>query len=159
MSITSLLKLTEGFKIPSGSLKAIFVKVSQNFIKSHLRFCLISQISVHSLWHVWVQAWKFEVYESATCTNLQPVSVSVSLSLKAVETLWYNSSVVNDLSINFEVTKTHYINEILSFFSAHKLDSHWVVSWIYSKQNYKAVESIYYPKIISSRIRQNLKTS
>ena len=28
------------------------------------------------------------------------VSVSVSLSLKAVETLWYNSSVVNDLSIN-----------------------------------------------------------
>ena len=31
------------------------------------------------------------------------VSVSVSLSLKAVETLWYNSSVVNDLSINSQV--------------------------------------------------------
>ena len=30
----------------------IFVKISQNFIKSPLKFCLISQISVHSLWHV-----------------------------------------------------------------------------------------------------------
>ena len=31
----------------------IFMKISQNFIKAHLKFCLISQISVHSLWHVW----------------------------------------------------------------------------------------------------------
>ena len=31
----------------------IFVKISQNFIKSHLKNCLISQISVHRLWHVW----------------------------------------------------------------------------------------------------------
>ena len=30
----------------------IFVKISQNFIKSHLKICLISQISVHILWHV-----------------------------------------------------------------------------------------------------------
>ena len=30
----------------------IFVKVSQNFIKPHLKNCLISQISAHSLWHV-----------------------------------------------------------------------------------------------------------
>ena len=30
----------------------IFVKISQNFIKSHLKICLVSQISVHSLWHV-----------------------------------------------------------------------------------------------------------
>ena len=28
----------------------IFVKISHNFIKSHLKICLISQISVHSLW-------------------------------------------------------------------------------------------------------------
>ena len=46
-------KLNKGNKIHLGSLKAIFVKVSQNFIKSHLKFCLISQISAHSLWHVW----------------------------------------------------------------------------------------------------------
>ena len=32
-------------------LKAFFVKVSQNFIKPHLKFCLISQISAQSLWH------------------------------------------------------------------------------------------------------------
>ena len=32
----------------------IFVKISQNFIKSHLKFWLISQISVHKLWHVGV---------------------------------------------------------------------------------------------------------
>ena len=31
----------------------IFVKLSQNFIKSPLKICHISQISVHSLWHVW----------------------------------------------------------------------------------------------------------
>ena len=30
----------------------ISVKISQNFIKSHLKICLISQTSVHSLWHV-----------------------------------------------------------------------------------------------------------
>ena len=52
MSIKGLLKLDKGFKIPLGSLKAILVKVSQNFIKSHLKFCLISQILVHSLCHV-----------------------------------------------------------------------------------------------------------
>ena len=54
VSIRSLLKLNEGFKIPLGSLKANIIQVSQNFIKSHLKFCLISQISVHSLWHVCV---------------------------------------------------------------------------------------------------------
>ena len=36
-----------------GSFKVIFVKISQNFIKSSLRICLTSQISIHSLWHVW----------------------------------------------------------------------------------------------------------
>ena len=30
----------------------IFIKISHNFIKSPLKICLISQISVHSLWHV-----------------------------------------------------------------------------------------------------------
>ena len=30
----------------------IFVKISQNLIKSPFKICLISQISVHSLWHV-----------------------------------------------------------------------------------------------------------
>ena len=35
-----------------GSSKVIFVKISQNFIKSPLKIWFISQISVHSLWHV-----------------------------------------------------------------------------------------------------------
>ena len=30
----------------------MFMKISQNFVKSPLKFCLISQILVHSLWHV-----------------------------------------------------------------------------------------------------------
>ena len=36
----------------------IFVKVSLNLIKSHLKCWLISQISVHKLWHVcrWIVA-------------------------------------------------------------------------------------------------------
>ena len=52
MSVRSLSKLNKGNKIRLGSLKAIFVNVSQNFVKSHLKFCIISQISAHSLWHV-----------------------------------------------------------------------------------------------------------
>ena len=52
MSISSLLKLNLGLKMPLGSLKAVFIKVLQHFIKSHLKFCLISQISFHGLWHV-----------------------------------------------------------------------------------------------------------
>ena len=42
----------KGFRLFWGSFKVIFVKISQNFIKSHLKICLISKISVHSLWHV-----------------------------------------------------------------------------------------------------------
>ena len=30
----------------------MFKKISQNFVKFPLKFCLISQILVHSLWHV-----------------------------------------------------------------------------------------------------------
>ena len=30
----------------------MFKKISQNFVKSALKFCFISQILVHSLWHV-----------------------------------------------------------------------------------------------------------
>ena len=37
VSIRSLFKLTQGFKIPLGSLKAIFVKVSQNFYQISLK--------------------------------------------------------------------------------------------------------------------------
>ena len=52
VSISSLLKLNSGFKLHLGSLKAVFVKVLQNFIKSQLKICQVSQISVHRLWHV-----------------------------------------------------------------------------------------------------------
>ena len=38
MSVRSLVKLNLGNKIHLGSLKTIFVKVSQNFIKPHLKF-------------------------------------------------------------------------------------------------------------------------
>ena len=34
-----------------GKTKVMFKKISQNFVKSPLVFCLISQILVHSLWH------------------------------------------------------------------------------------------------------------
>ena len=42
----------------------IFVKVTQNFIKSPLNICLISQISVHSLWHVWHHLYIREVADT-----------------------------------------------------------------------------------------------
>ena len=35
-----------------GEFQSFFVKISKNFIKSPLKFWFISQISVHSLWHV-----------------------------------------------------------------------------------------------------------
>ena len=41
------------FRLYWGSSKVMFKKISQNFVKSPLKFCLISQILVHSLWHVW----------------------------------------------------------------------------------------------------------
>ena len=50
--ITSFLHLNTGFWLFWGSSKMIFVKISQNFIECPLKICLISQISVHSLWHV-----------------------------------------------------------------------------------------------------------
>ena len=34
------------------SSKVMFKKISQNFVEFPLKFCLISQILVHSLWHV-----------------------------------------------------------------------------------------------------------
>ena len=40
------------FLVILGGFGVIFVKISQNFIKSPLKFLYISQISVHSLWHV-----------------------------------------------------------------------------------------------------------
>ena len=52
MFITSFLYLNKGFWLFWGSSKLFFVKISQNFIKSPLKICLIAQISVHSLWHV-----------------------------------------------------------------------------------------------------------
>ena len=34
----------------------MFEKISQKFVKSPFKFCLISQILVHSLWHVCITA-------------------------------------------------------------------------------------------------------
>ena len=50
--ITSFLRINKGFWLLWGSSKVIFVKISQNFIKSPLKICLISQTSIQSLWHV-----------------------------------------------------------------------------------------------------------
>ena len=60
--VTSFLHLNKGFWLFWGSSKVIFIKISQNFINSPLKICLISQISVHSLWHVcvWVQPFKWK---------------------------------------------------------------------------------------------------
>ena len=41
--------IIKGFWLFWGSFKVIFVKISQNFIKSHLKHCLISQISATQL--------------------------------------------------------------------------------------------------------------
>ena len=46
------LHLNKCFLLFWESFRASFVKISQNFIKSPLKICPISQISVHSLWHV-----------------------------------------------------------------------------------------------------------
>ena len=51
--ITSLLHINKGFWLLRRSFEVTFIKITLNFIKSHLKICLISQISVHSLWHVW----------------------------------------------------------------------------------------------------------
>ena len=40
------------FRLYWRSSKVMFKKISQNFVKSPLKFCLISQILVHSWWNV-----------------------------------------------------------------------------------------------------------
>ena len=35
-----------------GSSKVVFKKLSQNFVKPYLKFCLISQSLVQTLWHI-----------------------------------------------------------------------------------------------------------
>ena len=52
MFITNFIHYNKDFWLLWGSFKVIFVKNSQNFIKSHLKISLMSQISVRSLWHV-----------------------------------------------------------------------------------------------------------
>ena len=49
--ITVFLHLNKSFWPFWGSYKVIFVKITENFIKSPVKICLTSQISVHSLWH------------------------------------------------------------------------------------------------------------
>ena len=41
----------EDLRLYCGKTKVMFKKISQNFVKSPLVFCLISQILFHSLWH------------------------------------------------------------------------------------------------------------
>ena len=41
-----------GCGLGGGGSKVMFKKISQNFVRSPLKFCLISQILVHSSWHV-----------------------------------------------------------------------------------------------------------
>ena len=50
---TSSVHEIKDFRLYLGSSKVMFKKISQNFVKSPLKFCFISQIFVHSLWHVW----------------------------------------------------------------------------------------------------------
>ena len=45
--------MEKDFGLYWGSSKIMFKKISQNFVKSPLKFCLISQVLVHNLWHVW----------------------------------------------------------------------------------------------------------
>ena len=49
---------TKDFRLYWGSSEVMFKKISQNFIESHLEFCLISQILVYSLWHIWNRLYK-----------------------------------------------------------------------------------------------------
>ena len=57
--ITSFLHLNKGLWQFLESSKVISIKISQNFIKSPLKNCIISQISVYSLWHVCTKLLRF----------------------------------------------------------------------------------------------------
>ena len=77
--ITSLLHLNKSFWLFWGSSKVIFVKISQNFIKSPWKICHISQI-VHSLWHIWI-----ELHHEKTCfSHMCTTKVQISLRIHAV---------------------------------------------------------------------------
>ena len=65
------------FRLYWRSFKVMFKEISQNFVKSPFKVCLISQILVHSLWHICIQwlimqqimsqAWKKAIYALTLC--------------------------------------------------------------------------------------------
>ena len=82
--ITSFLYLNKGFWIFWGSSNLIFVEMSQNFIKSPLKICLISQISAHIVWHECpdLSVWKHKIL---TVHQMKAGSFPVDW----YQTLWY----------------------------------------------------------------------
>ena len=56
-----------------GRSKVMFKKISQNFVKSPLKFSLISWILVHSSWHVW--------YGKVTNTEIKWLVISKSVTI------------------------------------------------------------------------------
>ena len=46
-------KTNNNFRLYWGSSEVMLKKISQNFIKFPIRFCIISQLLAHSLWNLW----------------------------------------------------------------------------------------------------------
>ena len=67
--ITNFIHYNKGFWLFWGSFKVIFVKISQNFIKSHLKIWLISQISV-TAYGMYASAAFFFFYAWITCLHI-----------------------------------------------------------------------------------------
>ena len=85
-----------------------FVKISQNFIKSPFKICLISQISVHNLWHVYLP-WNQHNYNKSCSGQHSSPELSIANKTKMffraknkrrnITGLWTNTWLDCDLNL------------------------------------------------------------
>ena len=66
------------FRQNKGSSKVMYKKMSQNFVKSPLKFCRISQILVQSLWHVWRSGVRSAMRAASQLSGRGPTDVDVA---------------------------------------------------------------------------------
>ena len=91
--ITNFINYNKGFWLFWGSFKVAFVKISQNFINSHWKICLILQTSVHSLWHVWItcSSWSsdFALYLKGELLLLIILMYLIMAPARGIRAPWY----------------------------------------------------------------------
>ena len=133
---------SKDFRLNLGSSKVMFKKISQNFVKSPLKFCLISQILVCSLWHVFCTHVFFFSEEIRKYFRLTLCISHASFELKLISSL-ISHCINSDPQTTDGVNKSPNMcinNHLRDCTCPPQLPSH--CSFYYSK----------YPKILNTKV-------